>query len=92
MGDSFKYRLGDRVQKIEGYKFIGRILARYTTNSGIRYDVQVTGIDQLKDLHAILKNTGAINKVKDLEKLVELVQNCAGMIHIFSEKQIEKIK
>ena len=85
-----KFKTGDKVQKSKGYKFNGVVVSGYVVEGGERYDVQVDGQDAIRDLRRMIaKEDVQVNSHKAQHDLEELLMNCDGMIHIFSDKQLE---
>lgn len=79
MKDTFKFAVGDKVKKIKGYKFEGRIISR-----GYKLDAEriLYSVEVEKFVNNICANCG-------LDDTVE--QNCGGMVHIFAESDLELI-
>lgn len=79
------------VQKKTGYTFIGRVVSRYEVDGGIRYDVQVDAEVSIKRLHEMMREKKIV--IQDATTLIEiedLMRNCHGMVHIFSEEQLKE--
>lgn len=72
-----KFKRGDRVRKIKGYKFEGIVISGgYKLDGGrILYSVE------------ILKYTEIFCSYCNRENNIE--QNCGGMVHIFAEGDLE---
>lgn len=85
-----KFNVGDIVRKKTGYTFIGKVVSAYIVKGGNRYDVQVDAEMAVTFLNELMR-TGKckLTSAKDLMTLEELLRNCDGMIHIFSEEQLE---
>lgn len=84
-----KFKTGDRVKKINGYKYNGVVVAGYKVDGGIRYDVQIDGKASVSRLNELMKNKEILmTSARVLMEVEELLMNCHGMIHIFSEEQI----
>lgn len=85
------FQPGDRVQKAKGYRYDGVVIgASQTTKGETRYDVQVdstTGIKRLRELDDKYRFTET-----EFGELYDLIDNCSGMIHIFSEEQLTSQK
>lgn len=82
----FKFEIGDTVYKPKGYNFIGKVVSRYEVEGGNRYDVQVDAsiFDPVIDRLLQEDFSGELNTAIGL-----MAMNCHGMIHIFSEGQLE---
>ncbi len=68
-----KFKVGDKVRKIKGYKFEGIIIG-----SGYKLDGE-------RILYMVEVAKYLDNNTFDLQ----LEQNCGGMVHIFAEQDIE---
>lgn len=86
----FKFKIGDKVKKAKGYTFNGVIVSAYEVGGGIRYDVQVDGKASIERIHELMREKKiSIISAKTLIEIEEMLMNCHGMIHIFSEKQLQ---
>lgn len=85
-----RFKIGDIVAKKSGYKFIGKVVSAYQVEGGNRYDVQVDGTIAVARLHRLIKEEKITNSAKALIELEDMLMNCHGMIHIFSEEQLSK--
>lgn len=88
IGNMFAFEIGEKVRKISGYVFRGIVVARYSVDRGIRYDVQINAEEAVKYVE-YLSDKYKMNE-DDVYDLIGWVKNCDGMIHIFAENQIEK--
>ena len=70
-----KFKIGDKVRKIKGYKFEGIVIGAGTKLDGERV------------LYMVEIPTLADEANYDYNK----IQNCGGMVHIFAEQDIELI-
>lgn len=87
----YKFNIGETVQKAKGYKYKGVVVGRYEVEGGIRYDVQIDGKAAIARLHHLMQeHLIAIPRVHTLMELENMLENCHGMIHIFSEDQLER--
>ncbi len=83
-----KFKAGDRVRKVKGYKFEGIIMSAYTLpDDEIRYDVRVDCTRALADLDEMARAYSFPQEITD--RLGNYIGNCHGMIHIFAEEQLE---
>lgn len=84
-----KFQIGDRVRKINGYTFEGVVVSSYEVEEGVRYDVQVDAKAAILDINEM---SMAYSFTQEMTlQLIRHASNCNGMIHIFSEQQLEKI-
>ena len=78
------------MRKVKGYKFEGVVVSGYVVEGGERYDVQVDGTHGVRMLKSMLvKGDIILNDHLAAVYLEELLMNCDGMIHIFSDKQLK---
>lgn len=85
----FKFQIGDSVKKKSGYLFNGIVVGRYEVEAGNRYDVQINGVESINRLHEMMKEKKVVmTNATVLMELEDLLMNCHGMIHIFSEEQL----
>lgn len=70
-----KFKIGDKVRKIKGYKFEGVII-------GAGYKLDGERILYMVEIPKYFNNSAF-----DLD----IEQNCGGMVHIFAENDIELI-
>ena len=87
-----KFKIGEVVRKTSGYRFVGVVRAAYEVEGGERYDVQVDGnifADEIRTM--ITTGAIAIEHSSDVieNQLLEYASNCHGMIHIFSDSQLD---
>jgi len=77
-----KFKIGDKVRKIKGYKFEGIVISGGTKIEGDRilYAVEIPN-------EAILP----ITCVRCDHQFPLYEQNCGGMVHIFAEQDLELI-
>lgn len=86
---SYKYKVGQTVVKKKGYKFSGKILARYETENGKRYDVMLDNSTATK----VILDTLQYKLTEDeVAAITHALKNGQGMIHIFSEEQLESME
>lgn len=83
-----KFKVGDRVRKVKGYRYEGIVIGvSKTTYGDTRYDVQVDTHPALAKLDEMADAYSFTDEMK--EELGRYIGNCHGMIHIFSEEQLE---
>lgn len=92
----FKFKIKQRVRKKEGYIFEGVVMSRYLVNGqnkfvkgGIRYDVKIDSEPFIKYLNDVAQVYGLPTEVHGY--LARYINNGSGMIHIFSEEQLELV-
>jgi len=61
----YKFKIGDKVEKINGYAFVGEVVSVFTNSQG--------------DVRLVVEHERSQR------------ENSAGMLHIFNEKQLEKV-
>lgn len=78
-----KFKTGDKVRKIKGYKFEGIVIGGAYKLDGERilYMVEVE-----KEIEVEIYDDGGNDTICDM-----IEQNCGGMVHIFAESDIELI-
>lgn len=83
-----RFKLGDKVRKVSGYRYDGVVIGAYITTVGqIRYSVQIDAREQRR---LVVEMSEACSFTDEMtEQLVRWVSNCDGMIHIFTEDQLE---
>lgn len=84
---SMKFKVGNKVRKVSGYRFDGTVIAAFKNTVGqIRYSVQV---DATEARRLVQEMSDACSFTEEMtEQLTRWVSNCDGMIHIFSEEQL----
>lgn len=93
-----KFSTFDRVRKIKGYKFEGKIIGGGYKLDGQRvlYMVEVENIKPYGWCGCSKQHLCPIDRMcGDCGEIIELIEhpnNCAGMVHIFAEQDIELIK
>ena len=88
----FKFKEGDKVKKPKGYRFVGKIVGEgYKVEGGNRYNVQIDGKEAVARLHELMREKKITMRAATLIEVEEMLLNCHGMIHIFSEEQLEKV-
>lgn len=82
-----KFKIGDKVRKVSGYRYDGVVIGAYITTIGqTRYSVQIDAREQRR---LVMEMSEACSFTDEMtEQLVRWVSNCDGMIHIFSEDQL----
>lgn len=74
-----KFKIGDKVRKINGYKFEGIIIS-----GGYK-------LDKKRVLYSVEVEEYTYLRCKNCDCDTEIEQNCGKMVHIFAESDIELI-
>jgi len=93
-----KFKIGDQVRKIKGYKFEGVIISGGVKLTGDRilYSVEIESelaFGWCKNCQKDVRIPIEFNceKCGLPQELIRVKQNCGGMVHIFAEQDIELI-
>ena len=84
-----KFQIKSPVQKPKGYRFDGVVIGHATTipMEQLRYSVQIDASKSRAYVELIASEYDIPDEIRD--ELTRMVSNCDGMIHIFSEDQLE---